>query len=281
VRNIKVVPGISDHDIVTFDLNTYCQKKRNVKRKVYIRKKADLNGIKKALKNFAERFEREAITKSVEERWNDLEYRLQHIMNTFIPYRTTSSRHNLPWFNRSLKRLVKTKQRLYNKAKKCEKTSTQSIKDCQEYVYVSEYLTEAVANNPKIFWSYIKQVKQDDVGVADFEIDGLNISDGQSKAEILNKQFSSVFTEENLINLPEMGNNPTSEIPGLQISSKDVLKQLLSLKTNMASGPDDIPSWFLKENAYEIAPILANIFQASITEGVVPKRWKTANLVGI
>ena len=119
------------------------------------------------------------------------------------------------------------------------------------------------------------------MGVADFEIDGLNISDGQSKAEILNKQFSSVFTEENLINLPEMGNNPTSEIPGLQISSKGNLKQLLSLKTNMASGPDDIPSWFLKENAYEIAPILANIFQASITEGVVPKRWKTENVVGI
>ncbi len=86
--------------------------------------------------------------------------------------------------------------------------------------YVSEYLTEAVANNPKRFWSYIKQVKQDDLGVADLEIDGLNISDGQSKAEI---QFSSVFTEENLINLPEMGNNPTPDIPGLQISTKGVL----------------------------------------------------------
>ena len=42
VSNITVVPGISDHDIVTFDLNTHCQKKRNGKRKVYIRKKADL-----------------------------------------------------------------------------------------------------------------------------------------------------------------------------------------------------------------------------------------------
>lgn len=40
-------------------------------------------------------------------------------------------------------------------------------------MHVSEYLTEAVANNPNRFWSYIKQVKQDDVGVTDFEIDGL------------------------------------------------------------------------------------------------------------
>ena len=71
----------------------------------------------------------------------------------------------------------------------------------------------------------------------------------------------------------------TSEIPVLQISSKGVLKQLLSLKANKASGPDDIPAWFLKENAYEIAPILAKIFQTSITEGVMPKQWKTAMLL--
>jgi hypothetical protein len=171
-------------------------------------------------------------------------------MNTFIPYRTTSSRHNLPWFNRSLKRLVKAKQRLYCKAKKSgHATDWNKFRAARKHLhsrlkiarntYVSEYLTEAVANSPKKFWSYIKQVKQDDVGVADFEIDGLNISDGQSKAEILNEQFSSVFTEENL---PTMENNPSSEIPGLQLSSKGILKQLLSLKTNKASGPDDIPA---------------------------------------
>ena len=131
-----------------------------VKRKVYIRKKADLNGIKKALKNFAECFEREGITKSVEERWNDLEYQLQHIMNTFIPYRTTRSRHNLPWFNRSLKCLVKAKQWLYNKAKKsghatdwskfcaARKHLNSRLKTARN-TYVSEYLTEALANNPK------------------------------------------------------------------------------------------------------------------------------------
>ena len=50
------------------------------------------------------------------------------------------------------------------------------------------------------------------MGVADLEMDGLNVSDGQGKAEILNKQFSSVFTNENLTNLPEMENNPIPKI---------------------------------------------------------------------
>ena len=39
VRDIKVLSGISDHEIVSFKLNTRSKKKRNVKRKVYIRKK--------------------------------------------------------------------------------------------------------------------------------------------------------------------------------------------------------------------------------------------------
>ena len=169
----------------------------------YIRKRADLNCIKKALTDFAERFERDGTTKSVEEKWNDLECQLQYIMDTFIPHRTTSSRHNLPWFNRSLKRLVKAKQRLYNKARKSGHcTDWSKFRAARKHLhsrlkiarntYVSEYLTEAVANNPKRFWSYIKQVKQDDVGVADLEVDGLNISDGQSKAEILNSLVASL-----------------------------------------------------------------------------------------
>ena len=39
VSGIEVVPGISDHDIVLFFVKTSCRKKKNVKRKVYIKKR--------------------------------------------------------------------------------------------------------------------------------------------------------------------------------------------------------------------------------------------------
>ena len=39
VRNVQVVPGISDHDIVLFTVNTTCKKKKNIERKIYFRKK--------------------------------------------------------------------------------------------------------------------------------------------------------------------------------------------------------------------------------------------------
>ena len=62
------------------------------------------------------------------------------------------------------------------------------------------------------FWSFVKQLRQDDPGVADLEIEGKIFSDGQYKAEILNEQFSSVFTNGTDSDPLSVGNEP---IPGI------------------------------------------------------------------
>ena len=49
-----------------------------------------------------------------------------------------------------------------------------------------------------------------------------------------------------------------------------------NIKVNKASGPDNLPARFLQERAYEIAPVLTTIFQASLDQGVIPTIWKTA-----
>ena len=110
---------------------------------------------------------------------------------------------------------------------------------------------------------------------------GSIISDNKSKADILNNQFSSVFTQEDLSNIPDIGYDRIPAIDSLSITTNGVAKQLSLLKTNKASGPDAIPPWFLKEYAAEIAPILTNIFQDSIESGTVPSRWKSANVCGV
>ena len=52
IENVSVVPGISEHDIVLFTVNTSCRRKKNVKRKIFIRKKADSTNIKEELTNY-------------------------------------------------------------------------------------------------------------------------------------------------------------------------------------------------------------------------------------
>ena len=60
--------------------------------------------------------------------------------------------------------------------------------------YISDYLGEAIEDNLKRFWSYIKRLKKVEPGIADFEINGSIISDNKSKADILNNQFSNVYS---------------------------------------------------------------------------------------
>ena len=117
-------------------------------------------------------------------------------------------------------------------------------------------LGTAIEENPKRFWSYIKQLKNEDPGVADFKVDGRIISDGNTKSELLSKQFSSVFTDENPNNIPPVGLDPKPSIGTIIITIPGVIKQLQSLKPHKASGPDEISPWFLKEYATEIGPML-------------------------
>ena len=151
-----------------------------------------------------------------------------------------------------------------------------SLKEARN-AYISDYLGEAIEENPKRFWSYIKQLNKEELGIADFEINGSIISDNKSKADMLNNQFLSVFTQEDLSNIPDIGNDRIPATDSLSFTINGVAKQLSLLKTNKASGPDTIPLWFLKEYSAEIAPILTNIFQDSIESGTVPSRWKSAN----
>ena len=72
-----------------------------------------------------------------------------------------------------------------------------------------------------------------------------------------------------------------TSISPLIITITGVTKQLTSLKTNKACGPDNIHSWFLKEYAHEISPILTDIYQDSIITGSVPLKWTNANVCAV
>ena len=111
--------------------------------------------------------------------------------------------------------------------------------------------------------------------------DGVAHSDPQVKAIILNDQFASAFTEEDTSTLPSLGPSPFPEVPAFEIGIEGVKKLLKGLKPHKASGPDNIPTRFLKEAANELAPALCLIFSASLNQGYVPEDWKTADVTSI
>ncbi|PFX11162.1 LINE-1 retrotransposable element ORF2 protein, partial [Stylophora pistillata] len=164
----------------------------------------------------------------------------------------------------------------WNKFLAARKRVHRNLKSGREE-YISNHLGEAIKENPKRFWSYVKRLNHDNPGVADFEVDGKVVSDSGLKSEILN----SVFTKENLESIPEMRSDPTPGLGPLIISEQGVLKLVSSLNRNKAWGPDQVPPWFLKTFAADITPILTDIFQDSIDRGTVPRRWREANVCAV
>jgi hypothetical protein len=58
----------------------------------------------------------------------------------------------------------------------------------------------------------------------------------------------------------------------------DIKKRIKNLRREAAAGPDGIGPGLLIELKDELAPILAAIFNKSLSTGVVPADWKDANV---
>ena len=87
------------------------------------------------------------------------------------------------------------------------------------------------------------------------------------KAEVLNQQFTSVFTKEGPGELTEMG-EPYPSIRKLNIVTEGVEAQLQHLNPSKAQ----VTPWFLSMIASELAPIYQNLFQLFVDSGQVPGR---------
>ena len=107
---------------------------------------------------------------------------------------------------------------------------------------------------------------------------GMTVSDNQGKADILNRQYESVFTKENLTSIPVLDSTTYPEMPSISITNNGVYKLLDSINPNKAQGPDELPARVLKEAASEIIPILTEIYNKSLQTGIVPDDWRNANI---
>ena len=155
--------------------------------------------------------------------------------------------------------------------------------------------------SPKKLFSYIKNTRQDSCGIAPLRKDGLLHTENKVKADILNQQFQSVFTQKSPLNLEQLckvqiiHNYVTEgkldsqqcstpefpEMPDITISTAGIDKLLKNVQPNKAAGPDDLKPAVLKELHSEIAPILQTIFQVSLNSGTLPDDWTNARVTPI
>ena len=112
--------------------------------------------------------------------------------------------------------------------------------------------------------------------------DGSVVTENFNKANVFNDFFSSVFTNEDMANIPHPPNKPVKQpLVDVNFTCDDVLKLLLCLKPDKTPGPDLIHPRVLKECAHTLALPLFTLYKKSLDVGSIPLDWKTGHVTPI
>ena len=231
--------------------------------------------------------------------WEDIKNKIHHAMDEYIPKLKPRNRNykKTYWMSLGLRKSVKKKYRLYrrflenNKNTKSEKyqkyieerdnVNKQLKKERKDH---EKKIAENCKQNPKMFWKYINSRLKSHSGISPLkDKDDKIINEDEAKANILNDFFSSVFTREQIDNLPQI----ETKIPykdhctEINVSVEEVEKKLRQLNPNKAQGPDKIPSQILRELSHELAEPYAILYNKSLKMGQIPRDWKEAEVTAI
>lgn len=292
--------GKSDHSVILFDYNCYLDNLSSSKKFLY--DKADFIAIKDHLKdqNWEETFCTASRDKDIEDLWQLFQTKMIGLRNEFVDTRacgkpTWKSKGDIP-LDQQLRDTIKEKTRLHRRWIK-NKDGADRERHRRAYVTVRNTVKSQVRRAkrdfekdivdrskqcPKIFWSYTRSKLKTKSGVSALlqdSFDKMSVMFGdKEKADILQNQFTSVFTKEPEGDLPGFDTRTLTDIGPLEITAELVKQKINNLDVNKASGPDEIHPRLLKELVNEVSTPLAIIFNKSLRDETVPADWKNAHV---
>ena len=235
--------------------------------------------------------------KNTEGQWSVIKETLDDIIRKYVPkksYGPNARRNFKPlWLNPNALRKVKAKHEAFKRY-----MQSKDGDDYQRYVAernaarreirkaVREHerlLSKKSKRDPKSFWKYTRRKSKPRSRLGKLKVGDRSYDTDSEKANVLNDYFSSVFTHEDLSDVPEcsMGGDTYDEIGNLTVTPDVVKKKLLSLNPQKSPGPDGLHPYVLKALADDLAYPLASLYNTSLQEGVVPNSWKEAYVTPI
>ncbi|KAL8563420.1 hypothetical protein ACOMHN_054782 [Nucella lapillus] len=111
--------GNSDHDIVLYDTALAPHRSRPPRRKIFLWKKSDVEGMRQDVKEFANTYQYPdpSTPNALEQMWSDIKQMLSETVEKRVPSKTSAARHTNPWITTSIRRAITRKQRAHKKAR--------------------------------------------------------------------------------------------------------------------------------------------------------------------
>jgi hypothetical protein len=207
---------------------------------------------------------------------------LENLIDKHLPFHTVQRNVNdLPWVTDRFRHLIKLRQFHFHSGNtvmfKLFRNKVNRERKKLKSEFVKTTMDDLKQINPKDWWKKIKLISGQNSGsdslinMVQSECNG----DYFEFASKVNVTFKNV--SDHLVPLQPLQNNE-STIPDKFILLPHIVEsQLSKLNCNKSQGPDDIPTWLLKDMSHVFGPVVSSIWNASLRENYIPKIWKSAN----
>ena len=233
------------------------------------------------------------------EGWKSFLDTYNQALDRYVPKAGGNLKSKTPWRKQPLwmneKALSKVKKK---KAAFARYVQTREGKDYQEYAKarnqagaeckraIKQYeksMANKAKSNPKAFYAYANSKMKTKQGIAELiDEKGNTATSNKDKADTLNRFFCSVFTQEDVNEVPQCEKRKIrSELTNVIFTREEIRRKLEKLDPGKSPGPNGLHSRALKELAEEIAEPLSIIFTKSMEEGKLPRIWKDATITPI
>ena len=202
-----------------------------------------------------------------------------------IPTRKKTRRKRSVWMNRKTRKAIRKKTKTWKKYRqtgnaeyheryrKGPNKTTKTAKKAKGDFEIK--LAAEIKRDSKSFFSCARSKLRTKEQIGPLrDMNGNLIEEPKLMAKLLNEFFSSVFTTEDLTNIPSLECH-VELMADITIGAAEVQRKLQDLRTDKAPGADLVHPRLLKELAVAI------IFQQSIDQSRVPLQWRTANVIPI
>ena len=281
--------GNSDHIMLSMviDVDTGCD---STVEERYNWSKAGFHDIRTSLSSVD--WTREMENLNVEECWRFFKTNIESVTEIFVPKSKQQKLDKPRWLTREIVRLLRQKKQAWKKYKR-----DMSMTNRNEYEAMSKKVKKSIQraktgmekklahsndDNGRKFRNYIKTRTRLKPKVGPLVTrEGKMVTESIEMANELNNYFGSVFTRENVTQVPKKHVETNRTMQEVIITEEKIVEKIIKLRVDAAPGPDNITPRFLKETVDIVKIPLKIIFRKSLSQQKCPEDWKMAHVVPI
>ena len=182
---------------------------------------------------------------------------LYEIIEKFVPQRKYYKKNYPSWFDSTLINLITKKRRAHTLFKITNSPVDYQAfsvlrKNCKTAISVAEntYINNVehgISDDIKTFWKFVRDNSKDMKSIPNYIRYGETLaSDGYDISNLFMNFFSSVYSLESKLPNNNLFINESVDVGMFNITAEIISNSISKLKTSVSSGPDRIPSLFLK-----------------------------------